>query len=278
MNKAIELPLKFRDIDETLSGFKGLYAPDYWTFAIVNACIESRQFSEQVSSVLEVGCGTGALTILLNRCAGLDARRYCGVDINPDAIKATETNFGKFLGQSEISVRLLDITKAGEQAAQRTHDYVFANIPQMPLSKSPIRGVDPADYYELNENSRNDLIDQFGLGLLRQFIYHCDHGPDGHKPTLLFTEAGRPPRSLLDQMFFKNPDYDAELIYQSRVPQDPGTSIACLAEAEQDHGLACQFWADKQSNLILSAAEAHQRMLSNHTVYHDLNVIKLRRR
>ncbi len=97
------------------------------THPTTQLCLELLEsFTPEGSNVLDIGCGSGILSITALK---LGAARAFGVDVEPDAIPAAQENAATndVADQIEIALGSVDEIKAGEFEIQQAH-LVLANI------------------------------------------------------------------------------------------------------------------------------------------------------
>lgn len=98
--------------------------------------------SAQIETAIDLGCGSGALAILLAKM-GVD--QIYAFDINPSAIKATKLNAELNNVRSKIEIIQADIsTQLGFSSSV---DLIVSNPPSLPMPEEPRSEYDMYNYY-----------------------------------------------------------------------------------------------------------------------------------
>ena len=94
------------------------------THETTKMCIQMlEEFMEKDSSVLDVGCGSGILSIAAEK---LGAKKVLGVDLDPVAVDVAKSNVEKNNSGDVVEILKSDITDAVPEG--ETYDIVLANI------------------------------------------------------------------------------------------------------------------------------------------------------
>ncbi len=220
------------------------FLPEAWSlFFAAQVVHRLRSSSQPANQVLEIGSGTGWLSIYLAKL-GL-AKYTVGVDITESAPvvsrinalinKVSNTEFFRSEGFSQVDSRW-------------RADWVVACIPQIPqggaLSERAL-----ADYHSPIQN----VMRPHGLDLIFQLLQEARQflTPRGG---VLFNLAGRPGVQVLQEMFHRA-GYQPVFLNHNVLTQDPGTNIQPLADLETGYGVRFEF-IDPNSGDIISAQKA----------------------
>ena len=103
-----------------IENFEGVYEPaeDSWMVC--------KYLPEELGSVLEIGCGSGIISIHLAK----RGNTVTSVDINPKAIKATTFN----ANQNQVNIEVLE-GDMFEKVKGRKFDFIVCNSPYLPPTK-----------------------------------------------------------------------------------------------------------------------------------------------
>lgn len=140
-------------------------------------------------AVLDVGCGTGTLALLLDEAVGADGRVE-GIDASPEMIAEARKKIGKNGGRANAQVALIEQIPFGDgEFDLATSTYVFHHLPAGLKKKgvAEIRRV-------LKPGARLLIVDFAGgshsfMGHLMSVFGHA-HGDYVHELTSIMEEAG----------------------------------------------------------------------------------------
>jgi methylase of polypeptide subunit release factors len=252
-----------------------VFVPDDWTRALLLGTIRSGALDASPLRILDVGAGTAAVPIALNKLDGTKIQKLTTVDIDTLACEVARINLNYHeLGSRSFIISGMDIAAARRRELiepAELFDLIVANLPQVPTtSQRQIR--DYFDYYglPLGESGEWDYWARCGLWLIAKTLSEIrPHISNGGQA--IFVLSGRPTRGHLENMF-KKLKYEFQVVYEACVEQDPGTDIGSLVAFEQ---LAAQFefFSDAGCTARISARDAHRLMLGGDQVYQKLYVI-----
>ena len=100
-----------------IENFEGVYEPAEDSWMVCN------YLPEELGSVLEIGCGSGIISIHLAK----RGNTVTSVDINPKAVKATTFN----ANQNQVNIEVLE-GDMFEKVKGRKFDFIVCNSPYLP--------------------------------------------------------------------------------------------------------------------------------------------------
>ena len=100
-----------------IENFEGVYEPAEDSWMVCN------YLPEELGSVLEIGCGSGIISIHLAK----RGNTVTSVDINPKAVKATKFN----ANQNQVNIEVLE-GNMFEKVKGRKFDFIVCNSPYLP--------------------------------------------------------------------------------------------------------------------------------------------------
>lgn len=252
-------------------------------------------------SVYEVGIGTGInAAFVLRVCRAAEAS---GSDLDPRLAELAERNVHNLAPEEahrfhpvKGAVSLIDTEAARAQIAKT--DVVMACIPQVgDPGDRRVASFREAHEVELGESAQEktddhiahyypwDMFDQYpynavGLGLNEALLRRVrDAAPDAQ---MIMNFGARIPVATLCAMFEAN-GYAPEVLHSQMVQQDGSTDISFFVTLEQamkgtgyETDLVCEFFADADGEMPLSACDAQARQQDNveAPLFHRVCVIR----
>lgn len=242
-----------------------VFLPDRsWSMTFAKG-LQAIDFSQ--SHVLEVGVGSGVNLAGLITCKKPPVS-FIGTDLVMDAVSASaELAQGWGWNVRLIQSDLLD-NLDGVTLSKITD--IIACIPQVPVNANTLQSTrELSDYYPTT-GIKEDI---YGLGLLARLLDQVQERAPQASVTLNIAE--RPGKDRVDTLFADR-GFNQEVVYQHRVRQDAGTSLASLAKIERETELPFHFYADPISKLEIGAGEAEKLRVQGKPIYHNLAVIRAR--
>ncbi|MHB1846634.1 MAG: aminotransferase class I/II-fold pyridoxal phosphate-dependent enzyme [Deltaproteobacteria bacterium] len=269
-----------------------VFQPEAWGHTFLEGLLRQSPEVYDGKTVIELGAGTGWISIALARFTGL--KRLLGLDLNPQAIVLSELN--AYLNSYGPDCEpLIDVTQGSERrllferlefgesdllALPRQRglraDVILGSIPQV-LKPDP--NLDLSDLSESSDvHTLYDLgnycelqgvfEDQYGLGLIAAAL---DGAIGCLAPTgrVFFNLAGRPGRKVIEVMFTKR-GYAPREVWRSRVRQAGDTDIAGLTKLERSVGIDFEFFLGRHSVEPINARTAARAREENAELWHDL--------
>ncbi len=241
-----------------------LFDPDEWTIALASGLIKLSQkgfFKEK--SIFEVGAGTGVniagLRTLPNPPAHIAASDLCADSIRVSAELARMNNWDVPLYHSDLLSQVPDM-------ALRDCDQIIACIPQVPGELDLAKKDNMAHYYRPTGHA----WDLFGLGLNARLLEQVAERAPQAGVTLNL--SGRPGLERLRMLFMQH-GYEPQVTHEAMVSQHMDTSLATLAQLEQNGCQPFEFFEDESGEHPMTAAEAEGRRLETKPVFHKIYVL-----
>lgn len=273
---------------------RAVFTPELWGQTFAEGLLKDTNHFDG-KKILEVGCGSGWISILLLRRTY--AAKIIGIDINPVAILTARLNaylngtassgtikcslagvplFEAF--QADVSDLLAKPLKDGA-----TFDHIIGCIPQV-LHPDPegfakrSDNLSTQDLYDLSNYcfQQGILEDQFGLPLIARALEEAQLclRPQG---TVTLILGGRPGQQTIEEMFRRR-GYEPQLIWLRRIAQADDTDLASLVALEKSCHIQFHFFMDNTSKLSIPASTAVKLLSPEQKIYHDLLVYRARTR
>lgn len=110
---------------------------------VFNLMVKNAKFIEHKSKILDIGSGTGILSILIDKAASPKQCTYYCLDKNPEALRNTMVNLE--LNGMRCKTELVDVTTSSDFFSQVGHfDMIVCNPPW--LTAKPIGDLDSGNY------------------------------------------------------------------------------------------------------------------------------------
>ncbi|MFO1519574.1 MAG: aminotransferase class I/II-fold pyridoxal phosphate-dependent enzyme [bacterium] len=234
------------DAPITLLSLPTTFLPEEWSMTFVQGI--AREFArrpESVARAIEVGSGTGFVSLVLSRLGG--ARQIIAVDKNPHAQVVGALN-ATLNGVTNVDFRTGDrLLLVGETA-----DLILGCLPQMPSKRA--RNLDLRELADYAEEA-GAFEDPLGLGLVGSVIDQArDRLVDGGRLWLMM--ADRPGEATVRELFARR-GFHSRFLHTRLIPQDPSTDFSALAAIEGLTGF--QFSFHNREGGTISAREAMRR-------------------
>jgi methylase of polypeptide subunit release factors/aspartate/methionine/tyrosine aminotransferase len=291
-------PLRLVTVDVTVGSahehleillLPSIFEPEEWAYTFLEGLLELPLDEYTNRRLVEVGCGSGWVSIALAKFTELAEIR--GLDLNPQAAVVARCN-AWLNGDAALVARLdfgtsnlLDALEPGER-----WDFVVGCIPQVLRTDSHRgghHGLDDGDderaLYDLSNYTaiQNVYEDLFGLGLLARLLDECPEtlGPGGR---LLLNIAGRPGRAIIERMFSRR-GFATEVSVVRRVRQAADTDIGPLVTLERQTGAEFEFFVEQRSREPIRAETALRWLTARgqggeRAIWHEVAVWKARLR
>lgn len=233
----------------------GIYPPDEWSLLTIQAAQTALDLRPDIDLVLELGCGSGVIPLILARINPNRDLRFVCCDIKSVSSRNLDLNFQLFGDMAkQPRFHCLDISGKGtREVMDGAPALVIANVPQLPVSVA-VSDADPDDYHPVTAEDREDPVRAFGLGLLldigRQMAAANPAGP-----CLAFCRSSRIPHSIFDAFLDR---IGGKVCHQGPgiSVRDGSTPFDLLAEAEERFGVSGTYeWAGR----TVSATELRGR-------------------
>ncbi len=250
------------------------FIPDSWTRSFLKGILTIEKL-KNAETIVEIGVGTGIVPIVLAR-AGFNFKKFYGFDIDTLATRVSNINASLYnLGSRTVFKGGGSIFEPERSfgLSNAYIDLVVANIPQVPsMSTGPIR--DLFDYYHMPvgvTGRKRDWAMQ-GLWLVSEILEQAKTRLRTNGRVVL-NIGGRPGKEHLIGML-SDCGYEAEIVHNEIIEQDPETDISALVHFERTQSVFYSFYSDSECKAQISARAAYERIAEGEKAFHELFVIE----
>lgn len=292
VEKLVTSTVENEELEFTLLQFPSIFLPELWSFTFFEGLLRLPQSEFQGRTVVELGCGSGWISIILAR-RSLPARMI-GLDINPRAVICSRLNLylngldddgrPKLDSEGRSLVDRIEFHESDLLEHCRREgivpDRVIGCIPQV-LSPDPaatledLRGSnDDASLHALSNYyvPQGNVEDEFGLGLIARAL---EESIVALKPSgkVILNLGGRPGRRVLERLFARR-GMKTRLVWATKVEQAGDTEISPLVEIEKESPHRFEFYMGVASDEPICAGTAQRYAAAGGTIAHDLLVME----
>jgi methionine S-methyltransferase len=268
--------------------FRSTFTPDEWSYTFYEGLIRYPVSYFYGRTIVEMGSGNGWVVLAL--ALRTMPKQVIGVDINPYAVLCAKLNtyLNSFDAEGDPLTDREQLTLLERVSFVQSDllnyffshplpiDRVIGCIPQVinpELDRVKDAFATTDDYlYALSNYYVNQgyIEDQFGLGLIARAV---EQAIELLRPTgrLILNLGGRPGVAMLERLMTRR-GLEVNRIWQTRVEQDPKTSITGLVEIERETGHRFEFFMSPHDNASITASTAYAYGTKGGKLYHSVSV------